>query len=93
MGTPDDLEEFRACQSGYRGSAAEWNDLSRGAPHWISGPDDNARRLGLAPLMSGARMEDEGLFVQQHTYWAETMLRGIEAEPKVFNVQPVEVAQ
>lgn len=30
MGTPDDLEEFRACQNGYAGLKAEWNDLSRG---------------------------------------------------------------
>lgn len=32
MGTADDLEEFRACQEGYAGIAAPWNDLSRGAP-------------------------------------------------------------
>ncbi|HEX3412941.1 MAG TPA: hypothetical protein VHT00_14580, partial [Stellaceae bacterium] len=31
MATPDDLEEFRACQISYRGRAARWNDFSRGA--------------------------------------------------------------
>ena len=73
MGTADDLEEFRACQAGYAGTAALWNDLSRGAPLWIDGPDENARRMGLEPLLSGERSEDEGLFVRQHEYWARTM--------------------
>ena len=46
MGTPDDLEDFRACQVGYSGADDLWNDLSRGAPMWIDGPDDNARAQG-----------------------------------------------
>ena len=37
MATPDDLEEFRACQQGFAGRAMEWNDMSRGAKHWIEG--------------------------------------------------------
>ncbi|MCC4594150.1 Rieske 2Fe-2S domain-containing protein [Xanthomonas campestris pv. phormiicola] len=80
MGTADDLEEFRACQAGYAGSAAPWNDLSRGAPLWIDGPDENARRMGLAPLLSGERSEDEGLFVRQHAYWAAVMREALEQE-------------
>jgi benzoate/toluate 1,2-dioxygenase alpha subunit len=35
MATPDDLEEFRACQAGYAGIALEWNDMCRGSKHWI----------------------------------------------------------
>ncbi|VVD77001.1 Rieske 2Fe-2S domain-containing protein [Pandoraea terrigena] len=73
MGTADDLEEFRACQAGYAGTTALWNDLSRGAPLWIDGPDDNARKMGLTPRLSGERSEDEGLFVCQHEYWVEVM--------------------
>ncbi|VVE24783.1 Rieske 2Fe-2S domain-containing protein [Pandoraea soli] len=73
MGTADDLEEFRACQAGYAGTTALWNDLSRGAPLWIDGPDDNAKKMGLAPRLSGERSEDEGLFVCQHEYWVEVM--------------------
>ncbi|WP_369977086.1 Rieske 2Fe-2S domain-containing protein [Xanthomonas bundabergensis] len=80
MGTADDLEEFRACQAGYAGSAAPWNDLSRGAPLWIDGPDENARRMGLAPLLSGERSEDEGLFVRQHAYWAAAMREALAQE-------------
>ena len=73
MATPDDLEEFRSCQIGYMGKAAPWNDMSRGATHWIEGADENAEAIGLKPLMSGKRTEDEGLFVVQHKYWQETM--------------------
>ncbi|WP_018262287.1 benzoate 1,2-dioxygenase large subunit [Methylobacterium sp. WSM2598] len=75
MATPDDLEEFRACQLGYQGRAARWNDLCRGATHWIEGADEGARAIGLEPLLSGVRTEDEGLFAIQHRYWMETMRR------------------
>ncbi|HTC26329.1 Rieske 2Fe-2S domain-containing protein [Dyella sp.] len=80
MGTPDDLEEFRACQIGYMGISAEWNDLSRGATEWIAGPDENARAMGLSPLLSGTRTEDEGLFVRQHAYWAQCMQRAFASD-------------
>ncbi|TXI02375.1 MAG: benzoate 1,2-dioxygenase large subunit [Rhizobium sp.] len=80
MGTADDLEEFRACQAGYAGTTALWNDLSRGAPLWIDGPDENARRMGIAPLLSGERSEDEGLFVRQHEYWVKVMRKALAAE-------------
>jgi len=77
MGTPDDLEEFRACQSSYVGAGELWNDLSRGAVHWIDGPDDNAKAIGLKPLLSGERSEDEGLFVRQHEFWAKSLREAI----------------
>ncbi len=80
MGTSDDLEEFRACQSGYAGSTPMWNDLSRGAPLWIHGPDQNAKRMGLNPLISGERSEDEGLFVVQHEYWVQLMRDALKKE-------------
>ena len=53
MATPDDLEEFRACQEGFNGRAAPWNDMSRGAKHWIEGADGAARDIDLQPRMSG----------------------------------------
>ena len=69
MATPDDLEEFRSCQKTYLAGAAPWNDMSRGAAHWIEGPDDEAKELGLDPVSSGVRTEDEGLYLVQHGYW------------------------
>ena len=80
MATPDDLEEFRGCQMSYRGRAARWNDLSRGATHWLRGPNAAAEAIGLNPLMSGARIEDEGLFVVQHKYWQQAMRRALVVE-------------
>lgn len=80
MGTPDDLEEFRSCQSAYGGAGELWNDLSRGATRWIAGPDENAKAMGMNPLLSSERSEDEGLFVRQHEYWMQAMLKAIEHE-------------
>jgi benzoate/toluate 1,2-dioxygenase alpha subunit len=73
MATPDDLEEFRACQQAYMGKAMRWNDLSRGAMHSIAGADEAAQEIDLHPLRSGVRIEDEGLFLVQHAHWSETL--------------------
>jgi len=80
MGTPDDLEEFRACQTAYEGAGELWNDLSRGATRWIDGPDANAKALGITPILSGERSEDEGLFVRQHEYWAQTLIAALDRQ-------------
>ena len=64
MGTPDDLEEFRACQIGYLGTAALLERHVPGRDRTGSrAPDENAEAIGLKPLLSGERSEDEGLFV------------------------------
>lgn len=73
MATPDDLAEFNASQIGFTGAKTEWNDLSRGATHWVQGADDDAKDLGINPLMSGVKMEDEGLFLTQHQYWMKSL--------------------
>jgi benzoate/toluate 1,2-dioxygenase subunit alpha len=80
MATPDDLEEFRSCQKTYLAGAAPWNDMSRGAGHWIDGPDDDAKELGLEPVSSGQRTEDEGLYLVQHGYWKKAMRHAVDAE-------------
>jgi benzoate/toluate 1,2-dioxygenase subunit alpha len=80
MATPDDLEEFRSAQNGYMAAAAPWNDISRGATHWITGADSNAAGIHMKPLLSGAKTEDEGLFMVQHKYWMDTMIAAVEKE-------------
>lgn len=81
MATPDDTEEFRATQRGYAGAShAKWNDLTRGATQWIEGLDEDAKELGINPVLSGARTEDEGLFVIQHSNWSERMGEAIAKE-------------
>ena len=82
MATPDDLEEFRACQEGYAGIALEWNDMSRGSKHWIAGADAAAEAIGLKPVMSGVKTEDEGLYTVQHRYWLDVMKKALEEEGK-----------
>ncbi|MFJ2034118.1 Rieske 2Fe-2S domain-containing protein [Streptosporangium sp. NPDC087985] len=83
MATPDDLEEFRACQRSYLGRAARWNDMSRGATHWITGPDENAKALGINPMRSGVRAEDEGLYPIMTRHWLEIMTKAAVAEGKI----------
>ena len=88
MATPDDLEEFRSCQTGY-GAGRGWNDMSRGAEHWIEGADAGAEEIDLKPLLSGVRTEDEGLFVLQHKYWQETMLKATACESELIPLEAV----
>ena len=79
MATPDDLDEFRACQEGFAGAAMPWNDMSRGATHWVQGADEAAKAIDLRPNLSGVKTEDEGLYTEQHRYWFETMQRAVAA--------------
>jgi benzoate/toluate 1,2-dioxygenase alpha subunit len=92
MATPDDLEEFRACQQGYQGIALEWNDMCRGATHWVEGPDAAAREIDLQPRLSGVKTEDEGLYTEQHRYWLESMLRAVDAEQRSATATPIQKA-
>jgi benzoate/toluate 1,2-dioxygenase subunit alpha len=81
MATPDDLEEFRSCQLTFRATAAPWNDMSRGAEHWLNGPDEVAKALGMDGVISaGQRNEDEGLYPIQHGYWLQTMRAALEKQ-------------
>jgi benzoate/toluate 1,2-dioxygenase alpha subunit len=81
MATPDDLEEFRSCQFGFHASASPWNDMSRGAEHWVTGPDKQAKELGMnGVLSSGKKTEDEGLYPIQHSYWLKTMREAVANE-------------
>lgn len=89
MATPDDLEEFRSCQIAYQAKEAEWNDLSRGAVQWIEGPDEDAKAIGMNPLSSGARTEDEGCFVYHHKNWQDRMQAAIAAEMEQVDSLPM----
>lgn len=79
MATPDDLEEFRACQQGYAAGQG-WNDMSRGATQWIDGADEAAEQIGLKPVLSGVKTEDEGLYTVQHGYWLDVMKKAVAVE-------------
>ena len=87
MATPDDLEEFRACQAGYAGIELEWNDMCRGSKHWVHGPDEAADEIGLKPLLSCIKTEDEGLYLAQHQYWLKTMKHAIASEKELATTE------
>lgn len=82
MATPDDLEEFRSCQMGYNAGNAEWNDMCRGSMHWIEGADAGAQAIGMKPLLSGVKTEDEGLYTVQHRYWLAEMKKALQQQAK-----------
>ncbi|WP_156292875.1 Rieske 2Fe-2S domain-containing protein [Serratia oryzae] len=77
MGTPDDLEEFRACQQAYNASNLPWSDMSRGATRWLEGADENAQAMAITPLLSAPRSEDEALYISHHHHWQQTLLRSL----------------
>jgi benzoate/toluate 1,2-dioxygenase alpha subunit len=54
--------------------------MSRGATHWVKGPDATADLIGLKPELSCVKTEDEGLYIGQHEYWLETMKKAYAAE-------------
>lgn len=94
MGTPDDLEEFRACQEGYEASGLKWNDMSRGATHWIEGPDAGADAIGLKPMLSGIKPEDEGLYVTHHQHWVKEMLQAVKTErARLISITSMEASE
>ena len=95
MGTPDDLEEFSACQRGYLGENLPWSDLSRGALRWVDGADEHAQHAGFSPRLSGVKSEDEALYIAHHHHWQTLMLAAIEQEQQRYDqsiTQYVEVA-
>lgn len=49
-------------------------------PHWIEGADQAAADIGLKPLLSGVKTEDEGLYTVQHRYWLQEMKKATAAQ-------------
>jgi benzoate/toluate 1,2-dioxygenase alpha subunit len=93
MGTPDDLEEFSACQRGYLGENLAWSDLSRGALHWVDGRTNTPGRPAFAAA-SGVKSEDEALYIAHHHHWQNVMLAALETEQQRYDqsiTQRVEV--
>lgn len=86
MATPDDLEEFRACQEGFAARSVPWNEMNRGAAHWVDGADESAQKIGLEPEVSGIKAEDEALYIAQHQYWLDQMHKAIETEQNTKGV-------
>ena len=80
MATPDDLAAFNASQAGFRASNLEWSDISRGALNIVAAGDERAAKLGFKPKYYGTKLEDEGIYLNQHHQWRDLMVQGIRNE-------------
>ncbi len=80
IATPDDLTEFDACQSGYAGRNAEWQDFDRGMARRIVGADEQAREFGFEPAVSATSMADETLYHGEYRQWLKMMTEGLSRE-------------
>jgi benzoate/toluate 1,2-dioxygenase alpha subunit len=80
IATPDDLTEFDACQNGYGGGTAGWQDFDRGMTRRIIGADDPAREIGVEPVVSAGSSADETLYHGEYRQWLRLMQRGSNAE-------------
>jgi benzoate/toluate 1,2-dioxygenase alpha subunit len=55
--------------------------MSRGAEHWLSGPDEVATALDMPGVISaGVKNEDEGLYPVQHGHWLQVMREAVARE-------------
>jgi 3-phenylpropionate/cinnamic acid dioxygenase small subunit len=52
------------------------------AEFWMPAWDDDAKALGVNPVLSGVRVEDEGLYPVQHGYWLRAMRHAVDLEAK-----------
>lgn len=80
IATPDDLAEFDACQSGYMGALAEWQDFDRGMNRRHIGPDQAAAEIGLNPEVSAADVADETLYHGEYRQWLKLISAGLKEE-------------
>ena len=80
LATPDDLTEFDACQSGYYGRNAEWQDFDRGMARRIIGPDEFAREVGIPARVSAPDAADETLYHGEYRHWLNMLCKGLERD-------------
>lgn len=80
MATPDDLSEFEHSQIGFAAKLSPWSNISRGATRWTVGADENAKALNIQPVMSGAQVDDEGIYLAQYQHWLELLGKRMQSE-------------
>jgi benzoate/toluate 1,2-dioxygenase alpha subunit len=86
VGTPDDLAAFEACQRGYQGTLAPWQQgYERGVRRMIRGADEEARALGVQPYSATNDFRDETIYHGQYRQWLTLMRKGQQAERRPTN--------
>jgi benzoate/toluate 1,2-dioxygenase alpha subunit len=77
VGTPDDLAAFEACQRGYEGRLARWQQgYMRGTQRMTLGADAEAKALGVQPYSSTSDFRDETIYHGQYRHWLTLMRDG-----------------
>ena len=77
VGTPDDLAAFEACQRGYEGRLARWQQgYMRGTQRMTLGADAEAKALGIQPYSSTSDFRDETIYHGQYRHWLTLMRDG-----------------
>lgn len=77
VGTPDDLAAFEACQRGYQGTLARWQQgYERGVQRMTRGADEEARILGVQPYSTTSDFRDETIYHGQYRQWLRLMMQG-----------------
>jgi benzoate/toluate 1,2-dioxygenase alpha subunit len=81
VGTPDDLAAFEACQRGYHGTLARWQQgYERGVKRMARGADEEAQTLGVQPYSTTSDFRDETIYHGQYRQWLTLMLAGQQRE-------------
>ncbi len=75
MATSDDAAALEAIQDGSLGPPSQWNDMTRGLPALVAGPDRDARDLGFDPVSSCPDWEHEGMFHGFYRAWLDRLER------------------
>jgi benzoate/toluate 1,2-dioxygenase alpha subunit len=77
VGTPDDLAAFEACQKGYQGRLARWQQgYMRGGGRLQLGADVEAQALGIQPYSSNNDFSDETIYHGHYRQWFALMSKG-----------------
>ncbi|MGK0169475.1 MAG: benzoate/toluate 1,2-dioxygenase alpha subunit [Gammaproteobacteria bacterium] len=77
LATADDSVVLEETQFGAQGSAlTHWNLYDRGLDRVVSGPDDDARELGIEPVTSAPTFDHEAIYHGQYRRWRTLMVEG-----------------
>ena len=87
MATPDDLTEFNNCQTAYAAGEGLYNEMSRGATRWETGPGKFGEPLDVDVVKSSPSVADEGLYVAIHDEWVDIMEKAIDSECEELSAQ------
>jgi benzoate/toluate 1,2-dioxygenase subunit alpha len=80
VATPDDLMVFEACQAGFAGALAAWQQgYARGGARIRTGQDEHARELAIHPRSWGDDFQDEAMLHGQFREWERLLKEGIGA--------------